>query len=249
MLRIDAFSDPDYLAFYKRLCAQDVALLSENLGHWSRRWGFPFFAHTIFHWMAKNGNKVNILESGSGVTGMPFWFARLGADVTGVDLDPSCVPRWEEEAKRTGVSSEFKLQDMEALQFPGDSFDVVYAISAIEHTENPDKAVAELCRVLCPGGLLVLSCDVEPQGGIGIPHAKFQSLLDVLDQNTEFVYPPTWSHPSEIVTSNSYPFNSTGIKLRRRISAVASAVRNSSGPSNMAIYATARRKVQAAITP
>lgn len=44
---------------------------------------------------------------------------------------------------------------MEALPFPANSFDVVFACHAFEHTERPVDTIREAHRVLRPGGLLL----------------------------------------------------------------------------------------------
>jgi len=42
------------------------------------------------------------------------------------------------------------------LPFPGESFDAAYATESLEHAVDIETAVAELCRVLKPGGRLVI---------------------------------------------------------------------------------------------
>lgn len=45
--------------------------------------------------------------------------------------------------------------DMHDLEFPLNSFDLVYT-NVLDHSYNPAQAVAEMRRVLCPGGIIVL---------------------------------------------------------------------------------------------
>jgi len=46
----------------------------------------------------------------------------------------------------------------EALPFPGDTFNLVLSHEVLEHVEDDRKAIAEIVRVLKPGGRLVLFC-------------------------------------------------------------------------------------------
>jgi len=48
--------------------------------------------------------------------------------------------------------------DMQALQFPTASFDLVLLMHALTYAERPAQAVAEAARVLRPGGRLVATC-------------------------------------------------------------------------------------------
>lgn len=54
---------------------------------------------------------------------------------------------------RDGVRSE----DLEALTYPSESFDVVVTQDVFEHVLRPDRAFAEIARVLVPGGAHVFS--------------------------------------------------------------------------------------------
>lgn len=45
---------------------------------------------------------------------------------------------------------------MTALPFPADSFDCAYATESLEHAVDIDAAVAEMCRVVKPGGRIVV---------------------------------------------------------------------------------------------
>jgi SAM-dependent methyltransferase len=91
-----------------------------------------------------------VLEVGCG----PGEFARrlvdeLGVEVVAVDLSPRMV----ELARGRGV--EAREGDVEELPFPDASFDCAVANWMLYHVPGLDRALAELARVLVPGGRLV----------------------------------------------------------------------------------------------
>lgn len=59
--------------------------------------------------------------------------------------------------------------DWEALPFPADSFDIVFCRAALHHSENIAKTLAELARVLRPGGKLLTLNDHSIARGADLP--------------------------------------------------------------------------------
>jgi SAM-dependent methyltransferase len=55
-------------------------------------------------------------------------------------------------------SSEIPHQDLCALSFANDSFDLVLCNELFEHVQHQDQAFTEIARVLRPGGRLVATC-------------------------------------------------------------------------------------------
>jgi len=53
---------------------------------------------------------------------------------------------------RSRSAAECAVARAEELPFPSSSFDLVFAVGVMEHFENPDKATAEVRRVLAPAG-------------------------------------------------------------------------------------------------
>jgi ubiquinone/menaquinone biosynthesis C-methylase UbiE len=72
----------------------------------------------------------------------------------GVDISERIL-----ETARRRVDADFRRANLEALPFAGEEFDVVLCSQVIEHVLDADLAVAELARVLRPGGALVISTD------------------------------------------------------------------------------------------
>ncbi|MFH1444045.1 MAG: class I SAM-dependent methyltransferase [Candidatus Peregrinibacteria bacterium] len=55
------------------------------------------------------------------------------------------------------IGCDWRQENVCHLSFPDETFDVVVSSECIEHTENPLKALAEMCRVLKPGGTLIVT--------------------------------------------------------------------------------------------
>src|SRR5207244_10116574 len=83
--------------------------------------------------------------------------ARLGAQVTGLDLTPALLEKARENAKVAEVSIEFIEGDAEALSFSDASFDVVLSQFGHMFAPRPQVAIAEMLRVLKSGGRIAFS--------------------------------------------------------------------------------------------
>ena len=68
-------------------------------------------------------------------------------ETVGVDIDPAAL---------AGQERETHVADMRALPFPDASFASVVAVQSIEHVPDPERALAEVRRVLEPGGVALL---------------------------------------------------------------------------------------------
>jgi SAM-dependent methyltransferase len=91
-----------------------------------------------------------VLEVGCGWGELAEWIAReTGAEVVAVDLSPRMV----ELALERGVDA--SVADVQALPFADGTFDLVVAAWMLYHVPELDRGVAEIARVLRPGGTLV----------------------------------------------------------------------------------------------
>jgi SAM-dependent methyltransferase len=83
----------------------------------------------------------------------------LLTDITALNVDEYRV-MWSALGRRAAGRALFALEDARSLPFRAGEFDVVYAMSVIEHIEGDAgdrQAIRELIRVLKPGGLLLVS--------------------------------------------------------------------------------------------
>ncbi len=82
----------------------------------------------------------------------------LPGRVTAIDLDPVQVAHAARLAEgREQTNLRFVAGSVYELPFPDASFDLVFSHALFEHLSNPRGALAEIRRVLRPGGLIALS--------------------------------------------------------------------------------------------
>src|SRR5579872_5060838 len=93
-----------------------------------------------------------VLEVGCGAGVDLARFARGGADVTGVDLAASAIALARANFEQQGLHGRFDVADGEALPFPGETFDLVFAHGVVQYTPSPRRLIDECRRVLRPGG-------------------------------------------------------------------------------------------------
>jgi SAM-dependent methyltransferase len=121
-----------------------------------------------YGWGAPLAMGRDVLDAGCGVGWGSGLLAQAGARrVVGIDIDEPALANARE---RAGASAEFVHGDLLALPFDDDSFDLVVCFEAIEHVDDPGRALDELRRVLRSDGLLVIS---SPNKGVypaGNPH-------------------------------------------------------------------------------
>lgn len=93
----------------------------------------------------------SILEIGYGSGILLPSLARIGNRVTGLDID-SDPKRSEENLKKIGVNVRLTKGDIRNTEYPDESFDLIIAISVLEHIKDIEAVVKEVCRLLKPGG-------------------------------------------------------------------------------------------------
>ncbi len=101
------------------------------------------------------GQRVLDVACGTGVVAVTA--ARLGARVTGLDLTPELLARARENSSIANVEVEWHEGDAEQLPFEDSTFDVVLSQFGHMFAPRPDVAVAEMLRVLKPGGTMAFS--------------------------------------------------------------------------------------------
>lgn len=103
---------------------------------------------------------LSVLDIGSGLGGAAFYLAgNKGCVVQGIDLMDSNVAEANRRAALNGLTDKvgFVTGDATDLPFEDESFSLVWGQDAWCHVEDKRSLIAEACRVLAPGGLILFS--------------------------------------------------------------------------------------------
>ncbi len=98
----------------------------------------------------------DVLDVGCGDATYALAAARAGARVTGLDRSAAALAAARDRAASERLAVDLQVGDAGTLPFPAARFDVVLAVTVLCFVEEPARAVAEMARVLRPGGVLVL---------------------------------------------------------------------------------------------
>lgn len=141
-----------------------------------------------------------VLDVGCGIGGTSRYLARMygeGTSVTGITLSQNQVDRATALAKDRGLNNaNFQVMDALAMDFPDNSFDVVWACESGEHMPDKKKYVEEMMRVLKPGGRIVIATWCQRDETPETPFNNYER--KVLD----FLY-SEWTHPY-FISINDY---------------------------------------------
>ena len=91
-----------------------------------------------------------VLEIWCGAGPATYLFAEGGAHVTAIDLTAAAVNMTTVNTRDMGVL--VRQMDAECLEFPDAAFDHIFSWGVLHHSPHPEKAFAELARVLRPSG-------------------------------------------------------------------------------------------------
>ncbi|MEW5757720.1 MAG: class I SAM-dependent methyltransferase [Pseudomonadota bacterium] len=127
---------------------------AEPLGFWDR-----YGRQTVERMQLRRGARVLDLCCGTGASALPAAHA-VGPEgtVIAIDLAEELLKLGRTKAAAGGLSNvEFRRGDMTALDFPDGYFDAVVCVFGIFFVPNMEAQVAELWRLVRPGGQLAIT--------------------------------------------------------------------------------------------
>lgn len=104
----------------------------------------------------KAGDRVLDVGCGTGIFAGRIARQYPGANVVGLDLSPGMLQIARHNCKHLDENVQFVEGDSEHLPFADDSFDVVTCVHSFHHYPNKHRVLAEMERVLRPGGIVCI---------------------------------------------------------------------------------------------
>lgn len=106
-----------------------------------------------------------VLDVGCGAGRVAVALAKRGFEVDALDVETRVVEQAKEFAARSGAAVRFFAADFQKPdpRFPDETYDAVVCSEVLEHVEPWRDVVANIRRVLKPGGLLVLTTPNDPR--------------------------------------------------------------------------------------
>ena len=124
--------------------------------------------------LGKRSDILKILDYGCGDGKYFPWFVSSGIPekaIYGVEVSKNRIKRCQE----SGFKNVFLIENEKLLPFPNDEFDLINCMEVIEHIHHEEgrRILADIRRVLKPGGFLIISTP-------NYPIKRFYDLYDAL---------------------------------------------------------------------
>lgn len=116
----------------------------------------------------------DVLDFGCGYGGKTMEYGRRARTVAGAEVFANMVELARAYADHLGVPADFRLAAQDRLPFDDRSFDIVVSHDVLEHVDDPAASLAEIARVLRPGGVAFLA--FPPYDGALSHHLDYLTL-------------------------------------------------------------------------
>lgn len=126
------------------------------------------------------GPDSRVLDIACGPGFLTLEFAEVAKSVVGFDATDTFLEHARKEADRRAMSNvEFRQGNATALPFADASFDVVSCRAAFHHFPEPERQLAEMARVLAPGGRILIADQIASEDPVKAAyHHEMEMLCD-----------------------------------------------------------------------
>lgn len=197
---METFSDAFLARHRAHLLYYGLRWTHDPLHDPTRQWEYPFTLERL-----RAAEPMRVLDAGSGVTFFPYYLQNEleGCRVTCCDYDRYAASRYPLLNRgEAGAPVVFERGDLRELPFEAGSFDAIYTISVLEHTNDYAAVLDEFHRVLRPAGTLIVTFDVSLDGHKDIPVPAARELLELLASRFAVKDSPALSPDEAVYTSD-----------------------------------------------
>ncbi len=145
-------------------------------------WRVPYFRDVLVKCHGDNMSHIRLLDIGCGGGVLAEEFASMGCRVTGIDMSPRSISVAQMHSVMGGLSIDYRVGSGTNLPFESQRFDVVSCCDVLEHIRDWQQVIAEVSRVLVPGGLFFFdTINRTPQSKVtfiyGLQELPFTKLM------------------------------------------------------------------------
>jgi len=132
----------------------------------------------------------DVLEVGCGMGTHAAMLARAGVRLTAVDITQRPVVTVLRRFEFFQLSGQIEQADSEQLPLADGSFDTVWSWGVIHHSNSTEQCLAEITRVLKPGGRVLLMVYYKPSIVYYVPCALIRGVLfgQLLHRSLQEIY-------------------------------------------------------------
>lgn len=116
---------------------------------------FGYMRRVLIQELGRDPDGLRVLDVGCGGGLLAEEFARLGCAVTGVDPSSESLEVARAHARDGGLDIDYREGTGEALPFADGEFPAAYCCDVLEHVDDVGRTIAEIARVLEPGGVFL----------------------------------------------------------------------------------------------
>ena len=159
--------------------------VADPLHQWSRQWEYPFVFKKILEYTSGYpSSNIKILDAGSGMSFFPYFISSNidNAKITCCDSDSSLKDIFSNVVHHSKSQVDFIIDDIGKIPYKENTFDIIYCISVLEHTENFEQIIREFKRLLKYNGILIVTFDISIRGDADIPPRAAEELLQTLNK-------------------------------------------------------------------
>lgn len=136
----------DFYSYYEKESDSEAA-----------RQRFAAIQGTLLRMLGRPRRALAVADIGCGAGTQARLWAEDGHQVCGADINEALVGLARKRAAHAGLAIDFQVASATALPWPDQSMDLCIAPELLEHVADWQAVLAELVRVLKPGGALFLS--------------------------------------------------------------------------------------------